>query len=623
MAQPHLRILPEPATKTWLGHEWHREIANFVLPPKELLPVPGAIATPALQLIPEEAQGGIYDAKGRHLAISRHLRRGRDFTATTPLETPLPSDAPILRGRHLYLGWFFDHYGHFILESLGRCWALAEAGPVDGYLFHRPENSREASSQLLSLLELLGIPRHRVRFIEETARVEELLVPSQQAVLARGMSRETLELYNRMAFRAWKRRGQDQHHDSLYISRRFLASDMRQAANEWMLERWFRARGYRVLHPQYLDSVDQLSLYFKARRFAGLDGSGLHNVLFAEAPQEVWMLGAENRLADAITQAHLNQLKKCHTTLLLQSVTRTEPLPPQRTPFLIQPSSHLSTSEISPLDRFNWLSQLATRLSRAGCKDAESAALEPRPDKDEFLVLQALLDHQAPAPEGTAGDELLSFLSVHRQLTSGKTEEAAGKLQRLLPAYRQHPEFLILYAKALEKRGDYEEALKVVADALPLDPDNPRLRLLQAGLLLGEKGGAAALEPLQGVIDRWPRFFPARIKLAESLARLERFDDAARQLRTVLEQKPSARGLWNRLSWYLYRAGRLQEAKEAALESLELAPENAIAPAHLARIHLQLGEPEQALAWLDRALERAPARAELQRLRKRILSVRE
>ncbi|HIE56358.1 MAG TPA: tetratricopeptide repeat protein, partial [Chromatiaceae bacterium] len=75
--------------------------------------------------------------------------------------------------------------------------------------------------------------------------------------------------------------------------------------------------------------------------------------------------------------------------------------------------------------------------------------------------------------------------------------------------------------------------------------------------------------------------------------------------------------------WYLFRAGKLSEAKEAALKSLEVTPGNEVAPAHLARIHLQLGEAEQALTWVERALERTPARTELHRLKKRILAIRE
>ncbi|HIE55979.1 MAG TPA: DUF563 domain-containing protein, partial [Chromatiaceae bacterium] len=483
MTPPLLRIIPESARKEWLSHEWHGEIATFVLPPRELVSVPRATATPGRQCSPEEAEAGIYDARGRLVAASLHQRRNKYFTAATPWELIQPRNAPILHGRHLYLGWFFDHYGHFILESLSRCWALAEAGSVDGYLFHRPETHRKAPAQLLRLLELLGIPQEKVRFIDSTTRFEELLVPSQQAVLARGISRETLDLYTRMAFRAWKQGGERRHNRSLYLSRRFLGSDMRQAANEWMLERSFRNEGYQVLHPHYMDGIDQLSIYYKAKRFAGLDGSGLHNILFAEAPEEMWILGTENRLADSITQVELNRLKGCRTTLLLQSVTRSGRLPPQLTPFLVQPSSRLPAFEPTPLDRFNWLSQLASRLSRNGCNNADCAALEPEPEVDERWVLQALLGspiaRDKPAP-GTEEEQLSALLSVHRQLAAGKVGEAAEELERLLPAYRQHPEFLAFYTGVLRKKGDHEKALEMAAHALLLDPDNPRLLLLQA-----------------------------------------------------------------------------------------------------------------------------------------------
>ena len=62
------------------------------------------------------------------MAIGQHLRRDKDFTLDNP-GTLLPvqsSAVTTLPGRYLYLGWYFNHYGHFLLESLARCWALSE-----------------------------------------------------------------------------------------------------------------------------------------------------------------------------------------------------------------------------------------------------------------------------------------------------------------------------------------------------------------------------------------------------------------------------------------------------------------------------------------------------------------
>ncbi len=619
MPDPGFQLFPSSAGKLWRKHPWHREIADFQLPEKELFSLPSACITASRHLGPEQAQGGVYSARGEYVSCSRHLRRNKDLTAGNPETIALPGDIPRLPGRYLYLGWFFNHYGHFVLESLSRAWALEEAGLVDGYLLHLHAPDARPADDLLAFFDLLAIPREKLIFVGQDMQVSELLLPSQQGVLSRNISAEMLALYRQLGSRAAKHQG-GKHGARLYISRHFLPSDQRKASNEKVLEDRFRSLGYQVIHPQFLDVTTQLGLFANATDFAGLEGSGLHNILFAREPRSVWMLGAEGQLADAITQVHLGRLCCCATELHLQRVPEFSGLHPRITPFLVNPQGNDSVclSGITPTayDRFLWLSDLAAQLNKKNCDpvNAEDGQLS---EEEAELLYRLRLPSATGVPSNCVenSNELFVFWRAEQEYARGNTAAAIGHMARCLPEYKAHAAFLHRYAQMLLAGKRNEQALEIAARAAQLDPQNPHLMLFYASLLSVEN----RLARLRGLVEAFPRFIPARIQLAEALAESDRFDEAADILGAVICGSPKHRALLPRLTWYLYRSAQYEEAEKAAHEALSHAPDNPFSFVHLCRIHLARREPAAALEWIDRALERAPEKKDLQRLRQKAI----
>ncbi len=95
-------------------------------------------------------------------------------------------------------------------------------------------------------------------------------------------------------------------------------------------------------------------------------------------------------------------------------------------------------------------------------------------------------------------------------------------------------------------------------------------------------------------------------------------EERATILDELLEEMPERDNLWPRLTWYLFRANRLDAARKAAMEALARKPDNPFSRVHLASIHLRLGEPQTAMRWVEEALSRSPQKPELRRLRERI-----
>ncbi len=616
-----LLIEPQEFRSAWETAGLHEEIRRYRLPPAEIQVQQGATLTRSRFLSGEEAQGGIYTSRGKYLPCSHHQRRGKLLAPSNPAFLAPNKRLPLLPGRHIYLGWFFNHYGHFMLESLARCWPLLKAHDYDGYIFHLHIRAPSPSSRLFEFFDLLNIPRDKLVFVTQNLRVETLHIPSQQAVLSRALSPQMLQLYQHLGQTAWERLGRPAYSSKLYISRRLLPANMRHACNEHLLERHFREKGYSILHPQLLSPTEQLARFHVCRHLAGLEGSGLHNVLFARAPEETWMLCSRQRIPDAITQAQLDGYRNSRTHILFQETGESPALASETTSFLIS-RARLEDLGITgmphdPWSEFCWLRSLAGQL-----EERPEAMTEVIRDlglsSSQAATVDCLLHTEKPLPEPLAESHLGKLLQIQRLRAQGEAASACETMAECLPVCRDNPEFLLAQAELLHMAGHMEEAKQSADRARELDPDNPQteLRLAEIQAEAGNLDGATKI--LRAALANHPSHFPSLLRLAEFLARQENYTEAIHFLRQALELEPENGGLYPRLTWYLMQTGDWPAARDTALKALELQPGNPHSHAHLGRIYLALNQPLKALPHMDEAIRRSPDNAGHYRLRARL-----
>ena len=618
MPIPELHIVPESARDQWLAHEWHQQIEDFSLPEKDLVSLTNAIVTRSEYLGPERAKGGVYSAEGVYQASSCHLRRSKDLTAGNPHKISV-GKGEIIKGRYLYLGWFFNHYGHFMLESLSRAWALAEVGNIDGVVMHLHAADAPAAPYLMAFFDLLSIPREKVIFVLDDLQIETLLLPSQQAVLSRAISPQMLSLYRLLGRRAVAIKGQ-QDTEKLYISRRLLPDDQRKASNEATLEACFQEKGYRVVHPQFMDVISQLALFSGAKYFAGMEGSGLHNILFSQHPVHVWMLAAKASVADAVTQVYLGKICVATTELHLQDLCASSCLHHRVTPVLVQNLASnepcLSSIKTTAYERFTWLGTLARQMTRRKCSLQADESLKASLTEQEQRVLRSLMNEAVESSESGYGD-MEDFLMAEQAFADENFSTACTLMEKQLPGNEAQIGFLERLAEMFVAANRKQDALDLLEKAVQQDPDNPGLFLQWLGLLDAKQ--QQALPGLEILSRRYPRCFPLQIKLAEILAAKGQFDQAAVLLQQLIKNSTRHHWLHARLTWYWFKSGDYEEAKNSAHQALLHQPDNPFSFTHLARIHLALDQPEKSLLWVERAIERSPDNTELQQLRKKIL----
>ncbi|SPH17390.1 hypothetical protein DEA8626_00908 [Defluviimonas aquaemixtae] len=316
---------------------------------------------------------GVLLSDGSYCDLSRAWIRARK---AMPEPTLTPGE-PIadLAGRHLYAGHMRGHFGHFLVESTARLWALGWLeGEMDGivYLPYRgpvgPAN--RAIGAYRFFFDQLGIELP-IRAVDGATRVEELYVPE----LGFGW----LERYaGSPAYRAFMRSrlGQGveaEGSEKLYVSRARLPSQRGGVLGETVIEENLARAGYEIFHPEKHDLRTQLARYKAARQIVALDGSALH--LAAYVMDESRRVGMILRRSNANAADYMLQFQTfCGFTPDVMNVIRRE--------WASGESTRIDFRSVGELD----FTRLFKELTRLGYVDRDF-----RPDLPEQAEVDAWL----------------------------------------------------------------------------------------------------------------------------------------------------------------------------------------------------------------------------------------
>lgn len=183
-------------------------------------------------------------------------------------EKPTPAIRS-LPGTHVFARYLFDHYGHFLLESLSTLWFLKQYPdlplvwvPACSLTALRPWQTR--------ILRLLGL-RNPVRIVTEPTRVDRLIVPQPGFVIQTYFSRAQADALAAVAARPVT------PGKKIWLSRSRMKTG--RVDNEKMLEFLLQRAGWQVVHPEDHPLDEQLDWFVDAERIAGIAGSALHTLL--------------------------------------------------------------------------------------------------------------------------------------------------------------------------------------------------------------------------------------------------------------------------------------------------------------------------------------------------------
>ncbi len=222
-----------------------------------------------------------------------------------------------------------------------------------------------------------------------------------------------------------------------------------------------------------------------------------------------------------------------------------------------------------------------------------------------------------PAPANTkCGQALLKALAMDETLPEGhslmgvvKAEQfdwagAESEFRRALELGPKVWDVWFHYSEHyLLPLGRPEEAVTVMRSALELDPLSPILRVVVGLVCIQAEHVDQAIEQYKTAIELDPHFSLAHLYFGEALLLTGKFDEGVRASETCVQIMGRSPLFLVSLGYAYAIAGRGTEAREILAELQDLAKKEYVSPYGFAQIRLGLGEIEECLNWLDKAVE--------------------
>ncbi|MGA0530645.1 glycosyltransferase family 61 protein [Hansschlegelia sp. KR7-227] len=229
---------------------------------------------------------GLTDYAGGALPLSIPLRgRGeRPFGHVDRM--PMPSgDFDRRAGTFFYLGPIFPHFGHFLIESLNRMWALGQCrSTIDGVVCHANEDVPELLTKrpfMRDLLVALGVGEGDLIRPSRPTIFEALVIPEPAMQPRAHVYHEFAEMFSRARIAMGIKPPDVKKRNGVYISKTKIKHGVTLVSNEQFIENTMRDHGYDVVYPEDLTFKDQITTFDAFTDVVGCAGSAFHTLLLS------------------------------------------------------------------------------------------------------------------------------------------------------------------------------------------------------------------------------------------------------------------------------------------------------------------------------------------------------
>ena len=184
-----------------------------------------------------------------------------------------------------------------------------------------------------------------------------------------------------------------------------------------------------------------------------------------------------------------------------------------------------------------------------------------------------------------------------------KWKESEREFSRALELDSKSEEAMAYYSLFyLVPMGRLHEAIAISQQALEFNPLSPFLQSMLATLYFMAQQYDRAIEQSRNALELDPYHYQAHLVLGQSYIETGKLEEGIRAHETVVQQRAPSFSFGN-LGWAYGRSGRIAEAQRI-LEQLQALAEKAyVLPSSVAKTYLGLGDIENALVWLERAID--------------------
>ncbi len=222
--------------------------------------------------------GGVCDAGGTFVEASFYDGGWAKHGGAYPVDTVQTLDAPAL-----YIGMFYRHWGHFLIDLTNRLWAVRQlrARIPDLKIAYLGEETVTGNN--LEFFRLLGVAEEDLYQVSVPTRFSKVYVPQQAFQSCAWYTDEHLALFDTVVEGALQSE-QDfsalQDIRKVYFTRTGFGKAQGSEFGEAYFERVFEKNGFTPIAPERLTLSEQIYLWNHAEEIACVNGSIPLNVLF-------------------------------------------------------------------------------------------------------------------------------------------------------------------------------------------------------------------------------------------------------------------------------------------------------------------------------------------------------
>lgn len=183
----------------------------------------------------------------------------------------------------VYMGLFFKHWGHFLVDLLPRLWFISSYPEIANKCKIAYIGEDEPKGNYLLLLNLLGIKEKQLIHITEPTQFKKIIVPAYSCRPCIWYSEEYVKMFDTIvdnALEDYQVPDNLQDIDKVYFSRTALSKAKSTEFGEKMIENVYKDNGYNILYPEALTLYDQVYIWNNAKHIACLNGSIPLNLVF-------------------------------------------------------------------------------------------------------------------------------------------------------------------------------------------------------------------------------------------------------------------------------------------------------------------------------------------------------
>ncbi len=211
------------------------------------------------------------------MPLAQMFRNGRQARRQAPYVSPVRTvEEPCVWG-----GVFHNHYGHFLIESMGSLYAFRQH--PERRIAWRNGSSESIPSWATSVLRLTGCDRNGYVFVNEPTLFKDIIFPLPGLMPDVWLTQEQVDAFAvferepRKGFRVW-------------LSRSDIGSDNIVFTNERELESLLAGRGWMIFHPEKHSLEEQLEVFASGEVVMGCIGSAFHTLLLMKNPHSRYIV---------------------------------------------------------------------------------------------------------------------------------------------------------------------------------------------------------------------------------------------------------------------------------------------------------------------------------------------